>query len=74
MDARCDRSKERGASLVEYALVFALLVVSSLLAIDSLTTRSGSYLSSTGDGIGEPREHIENMSNDLPDPPVWVTP
>ena len=74
MDARCDRSEERGATLVEYALVFALLVVSTLLAIDSLTERSGSYLSSTGDDIGEPREHIENMSNDLPDPPVWVTP
>lgn len=73
MDAGQDRRRERGASLVEYALVFALIVIGSLFAIDALTDTSGSYLSSTGDDIGEPREHIENMSNDLPDPPTWIT-
>ena len=73
MDARTDQQLERGATLVEYALVFSLIVVGSLLAIDALTTTSGSYLSSTGNDIGEPRDHIEDMSDDLPDPPVWIT-
>lgn len=73
MDARQDQREERGATLVEYSIVFALIVVSSLFAIDALTDSSGSYLSSTGDDIGAPREHIEDMSNDLPDPPVWIT-
>lgn len=73
MNAGPDEKQERGATLVEYALVFALIVIGSLFAIDSLTNTSGSYLSSTGNDIGEPREHIEDMSNDLPDPPVWIT-
>jgi Flp pilus assembly pilin Flp len=74
MDLRSERKAERGATLVEYGVVFALIVVASLFAIDALTTTSGSYLSSTGTDIGAPREHIENMSDDLPDPPAWVTP
>ena len=73
MDARADQKRERGATLVEYALVFTLIVVGTLFAIDALTTSSGSYLSSTGNDIGEPRERIENMSDDLPDPPAWIT-
>ena len=73
MDQRSDQRRERGATLVEYALIFALIVVSSLFAIDALTDSSGSYLSSTGNDIGQPRDHIEDMSNDLPDPPVWIT-
>lgn len=59
--------------MVEYALVFALIVIGSLFAIDALTDSSGSYLSSTGDDIGTPRAHIEDISDDLPDPPVWIT-
>jgi len=73
MDIRSDPRHERGASLVEYALVFSLIVIGSLYAIEALTDTSGSYLSSTGTDIGTPREHIEDMSDDLPDPPVWVT-
>ena len=68
----CDQ--ERGATLVEYAVVFSLIVITSLMAIQSVTTESGDYLSSTGTDIGEPREHIANMDPDLPDPPAWVTP
>ena len=73
MDQRSDQRRQRGATLVEYALVFSLIVVASLFAIDALTTSSGSYLSSTGNDIGQPRDHIEDMSDDLPDPPVWIT-
>ena len=63
---------ERGATLVEYAVVFALIVVASLFAIEALTDSSGSYLSSTGADIGAPRQHMEDMSDDLPDPPAWL--
>lgn len=73
MNKRPDPRQERGATLVEYALVFALIVVGSLFAIEALTDSSGSYLSSTGEDIGTPREHIEDISDDLPDPPVWIT-
>ncbi len=72
MDERPDQKRARGATLAEYALVFALIVVGTLFAIDALSNASGSYLSSTGNDIGEPREHIENMSDDLPDPPNWI--
>jgi Flp pilus assembly pilin Flp len=74
MRVRPNRRTERGASLVEYGVVFALIVISSLVAIETLTTESGDYLSSTGDDIGEPREHISDMDTDLPDPPAWVGP
>lgn len=67
-----DDQDQRGATLVEYALVMALVVGGTLVAIDSLTDRSGDYLSSTGDDIGEPRQHIADMDPDLPDPPAWL--
>ena len=73
MDERPVPRRERGATLAEYALVFSLIVIGSLFAIEALTDTSSSYLSSTGDDIGSPREHIEDMSDDLPDPPVWIT-
>lgn len=72
MDTRPDPREERGATLVEYALVFSLIVVGSLFAIQALTDTSSSYLSSTGDDIGAPRDHFEDMSDDLPDPPTWI--
>ena len=74
MTVRPGRDSERGATLVEYGVVFALIVVASLLAIESITTGSGDYLSTTATDIGEPREHISDMDPDLPDPPAWVTP
>lgn len=66
------RPAERGATATEYAMLVALLVGATLIAIDSLTATSGSYLSSTGDDIGEPREHISDIDPDLPDPPAWL--
>jgi Flp pilus assembly pilin Flp len=74
MTVRETCGQERGATLVEYAVVFSLIVIGSLLAIEMVTTESGTYLSSTGTEIGEPREHIADMDPDLPDPPAWITP
>ncbi|MGI9598797.1 MAG: hypothetical protein ACR2QK_21715 [Acidimicrobiales bacterium] len=72
MDQRTDDRAERGATFVEYALVFSLLVGGTLVAIQNLTDSSGDYLSSTGDDIAEPRERIADMDPDLPDPPAWL--
>ena len=63
---------QRGATLVEYALLTSLVIGASLFAIRGLTDTSGSYLSTTGDDIGEPRERIADMDPDLPDPPAWL--
>lgn len=63
---------ERGATLVEYALLTALLVGASLGAFSYLTRESGEYLVETGSSISEPRERIADMDPDLPDPPAWV--
>lgn len=65
---------ERGAAAVEYALVLALIVGATIVAIDMLGSESGSYLSTTGDQIGEPRPHYADISDDLPDPPDWIGP
>ncbi len=67
-----DTQDERGATLVEYALLVSLVIGGTLVAIENLTTSSGDYLSSTGSSIGEPREHIADMDPDLPDPPAWL--
>ena len=72
MDLRPDPSSERGATAVEYAMILALVVGATLVAITGLTDTSGQYLSSTGDDIGEPRERIADMDSDLPDPPAWL--
>ncbi|MEM7323602.1 MAG: hypothetical protein AAF531_11005 [Actinomycetota bacterium] len=71
-DAGRKRRSSRGATAAEYALLMALFVGATLVAIDSLTETSGSYLSSTGNDIGEPRERIADMDPDLPDPPDWL--
>ncbi len=71
----CDEGaneNERGATLVEYALITALFVGASLGALSYLTRESGDYLVETGSSISEPREHIADMDPDLPDPPAWV--
>lgn len=67
-----DAAGERGATLVEYAIVLALVLGATVVAIDNMTDTAGDYLSTTGDDIGEPRERIANMSADLPDPPAWL--
>lgn len=63
---------ERGATAAEYALILALVVGATVAAIAGLRDTSGNYLSSTGESIGEPRERIADMDDDLPDPPAWL--
>ncbi len=63
---------ERGATAVEYALILALVVVATAASIVGLRDTSGNYLSTTGESIGEPRERIADMDDDLPDPPAWL--
>ncbi len=72
MNHRPNDDAQRGATLVEYALLASLIIGATLFAIESLTDTSGTYLSSTGDDIGEPRERIADMDPDLPDPPAWL--
>ena len=72
LEAKTQEKTERGATLVEYALVVALVVGVTIFAIDDLTSNSGTYLSNTGGDIGEPRERIANIDPDLPDPPAWL--
>ena len=43
---------ERGASLVEYALLVALIAVVCVVAIQVLGEKASSSFSSTGSGIG----------------------
>lgn len=47
---------DRGASLVEYALAVALILVVSMVAIKRLETNERSKLSSRASGIGTPNE------------------
>ncbi len=72
MEHRQDDRRDRGATAVEYALILALVVGATLAAIAGLSETSGDYLSTTGDSIGEPRERIADMDDDLPDPPAWL--
>ena len=72
MEDRSARRDERGATLVEYALVLALVVGATLVAVGDLTDRSGDYLSTTADDIGQPRPRISDLDDDLPDPPAWL--
>lgn len=72
MEDHCDQRHERGATLVEYALILALVVGATTVAVAGLTDTSGQYLSSTGNDIGQPRDRIIDMDDDLPDPPAWL--
>ncbi len=66
------RRGERGATLTEYGLVVALVVVAALGGIGQLQDESGSYLVETGSDVGQPRELAADMSADLPDEPDWL--
>lgn len=46
-------SEERGASLVEYVLLLALIVIASLTALTFLGTSNGGSLTRSGDCIAE---------------------
>lgn len=66
------RRGERGATLTEYGLIVALVVVAALGGIGQLQDESGSYLVETGSDVGQPRELAADMSADLPDEPNWL--
>lgn len=66
------RRGERGATLTEYGLIVALVVVAAMGGILQLQDESGSYLVDTGSDIGTPRELAADMSPDLPDEPDWL--
>ena len=66
------RRGERGATLTEYGLIVALVVVAALGGIGQLQDESGSYLVETGSDVGQPRELAADMSADLPDEPDWL--
>lgn len=66
------RRGERGATLTEYGLLVALVVVAALGGIGQLQDESGSYLVETGSDVGQPRELAADMSADLPDEPAWL--
>ncbi|MEZ5406395.1 MAG: ricin-type beta-trefoil lectin domain protein [Acidimicrobiales bacterium] len=66
------RRGERGATLTEYGLIVALVVVASLGGIMQLQDESGSYLVQTGSDVGQPRELAAEMSADLPEEPDWL--
>lgn len=59
---------DQGATLVEYALLMALVLGATLAAIDGLTEGSGDYLSRTSDAVGAPRPYYSDMSPVYPDP------
>ncbi len=59
---------QRGATLVEYALLVALVLGSTLVAIDTLTAESADYLSETSDNVGSPRPHYTDLTPHYPDP------
>jgi len=72
VDHGTEHCGERGATAVEYALILALVVVATAASIVGLRDTSGNYLSTTGESIGEPRDRIADMDDDLPDPPAWL--
>lgn len=72
MEQKTTNRTERGATLVEYAMLVALLVTTSLVAIDFLTDASGEVLTSTGEEVGEPRERIADIEPTRPEPPAWL--
>jgi pilus assembly protein Flp/PilA len=49
LQARC--KTDRGASLVEYALLVALIAVVCVIAVQVLGTKASESFSSTGDGL-----------------------
>lgn len=64
---------QRGATLVEYALVVALLVLATISATEYLTDESAEVLADNGSQIGEPRDSaIQVTTSTLPAPPEWA--
>jgi pilus assembly protein Flp/PilA len=54
MQARINVQSERGASLVEYALLVALIAVVCIVAVTTLGGNANSKFQSIGNSIGRP--------------------
>lgn len=67
-----DAKGQRGASLVEYALALALVLLLTVAALSALTSSSGTFLSQTGEDIGKPPQHVADLEPSLPDAPSWI--
>lgn len=63
---------DRGAALIEYALLTALIVLGTIAAIQVLSDNSEDYLRDTGETIGTPRERNSDVDPDVPNPPAWL--
>lgn len=50
-----DRARQRGATLVGYALTLAMMVAVAIGSITALERNGETFLQNTGDKIGEPR-------------------
>jgi Flp pilus assembly pilin Flp len=69
----CRSFGQRGATLAEYALVVALLVVVTISATEYLTDESAEVLADNGSQIGEPRDYgIQIVTTTQPAPPEWA--
>ncbi|MFV0257769.1 MAG: Flp family type IVb pilin [Acidimicrobiales bacterium] len=54
-DRARQRSNERGATIVEYSLLLALVLGSIYATVDSLQGGAGDYLAANADTVGRPR-------------------
>lgn len=64
---------DRGATLIEYALMVALMVVAVVVAVEYLTDESSSVLADNGSQIGQPRDYgVRASTTTLPAPPGWA--
>ena len=66
-------ARERGATLIEYALILALLVGSTIGVILLLEDNSGSFLEQAGSDIGTPRGLAADFGLDESATPSWLT-
>ena len=68
-------ASERGATLVEYSIVLALVVVTMIAGIQILTDSGAGLLNDVGDDISEPRDPEEIvLETPTATPPAGVTP
>lgn len=66
-------SPERGASIIEYALLLSLFALAAIPAIESLQGSAATYLADTAGPIGADRAGTPTtVAVTTPDPPAWV--
>lgn len=60
------RRRQRGAAVVETAVVTALVAIALITVIDRLHDQTGSSIDDNGDRIGTPTEYSENPVTTIP--------